>query len=452
MTLSKLVIRNITRRRGRFIFTLLGITIGIASFVTFLSMGGSLKSEINRESAALGANLIVTPIGSCAYEQVSILTGEVLPSNIAMAEVARIQAIKGVNAVPVLTEKTAIANKPVSVNGIDVVKMKSFKGWEVDKGAYFSGNGEAAVVLGSAAAELFKLAPGSTILVRGEPVPVKGVLKETGGRDDLTVYLPLPVAQRLYKAGDKVSYLSVKVENLGLTDSYIQQIRDATGLGVISDKQMLKSVLSIVGTVNVTLQMIAAVSVLAAAFGIVNTMLTATYERKREIGILQALGAKQSTIFTIFLLESGFYGILGGATGVVMGLLVSVAAAPYITQNAFTSFVKGSGGGAMIDLKTVLGSILFSALVAVLAGVAHHHGNSLDLPRQRIQGAVAGDIKSVPQQQVLGRIAGQRQFRREQNLGAHGFGTIGIIENFGGIAVEITDHAVNLGYGNFHVS
>ncbi|HBA89236.1 MAG TPA: ABC transporter permease [Geobacter sp.] len=369
MTLSKLVIRNITRRRGRFVFTLMGITIGIASFVTFLSMGGSLKSEINRESAALGANLIVTPIGSCAYEQVSILTGEILPSNITMDEVAKIRAIRGLSAVPVLTEKSAVANKPVSVNGVDVAAMKAFKGWEIAKGAYFSGPDESAAVVGSAAAELFKLDTGSTITVRGESIPVKGVLKETGGRDDVTVFLPLPLAQRLYKASNKVSYLAVKVDNLALTDRYVEQIREATNLGVVSDKQMLKSVLSIVGTVNITLQMIASVSVLAAAFGIVNTMLTATYERKREIGILQALGATQRTIFTIFLLESGFYGIIGGATGVVLGLLVSITAAPYISQNAFTSFVKGSGVGAMIDLKTVVGSILFSAVVAILAGV-----------------------------------------------------------------------------------
>ena len=369
MTLSKLVFKNITRRRGRFVFTLLGITIGIASFVTFLSLGGSLKSEINRESASLGANLVVTPIGSCAYEQVSILTGESLPSNITMADVAKIQAIKGLTAVPLLTEKTAIANKPVSVNGINPAQMKAFKGWEIAKGAYFSSDDETVAVVGAAAAEQFKLQPGSTIVVRGERLQVKGVLKETGGRDDVTLFLPMPLAQRLYKAIDRVSYLAVKVDNLALTDSYILKIKEAVNLGVVSDRQMLKSVLSIVGTVNMTLQMIAAVSVLAAAFGIINTMMTATYERKREIGILQALGARRRTIFTIFLLESGFYGVIGGATGVVVGLFVSIAAAPYITQNAFTSFVKSSGSGATIDLKTVVGSILFSAAVAIVAGV-----------------------------------------------------------------------------------
>ena len=72
MNIPKLVLKNLTRRKGRFIFTLLGITIGIASFVTLLSLGGGLKSEIKRQARELGANLVVTPKGWCAYEQVSV--------------------------------------------------------------------------------------------------------------------------------------------------------------------------------------------------------------------------------------------------------------------------------------------------------------------------------------------------------------------------------------------
>jgi putative ABC transport system permease protein len=138
---------------------------------------------------------------------------------------------------------------------------------------------------------------------------------------------------------------------------------------VVSDKQMLKSVLGIVGTVNITLQLIAAVAVLAAAFGIVNTMMAATYERRREIGILQALGASKRTIFTLFMMESGIYGVTGGVCGVVTGMLAAAVSAPYITQNAFTTMVKGSGSGSLLDPKVVAASILFSAIVAILAGL-----------------------------------------------------------------------------------
>lgn len=367
MTIGKLVFRNITRRRGRLVFTLLGITIGIASFVTFLALGGSLKDEIRREASALGANLVVTPKGSCAYEQVSVLTGDQLPATITMEEVGRIRAIGGLTAVPVVTEKTAIRNRPVPVAGVPAADMKAFKGWEVGSGAYFADD-ERAIVAGATAAELFRLAPGSQVTVRGQQLPVTGVLTETGSKDDSTLFIPLALAQELFKTGEKVSFVAVRVADVSRTDEYVEKIKGAANAGVVTDRQMLKSVLGIVGTVNVTLQLIAAVAVLAAAFGIVNTMLTAAYERRREIGIMQAIGARQRDIFTVFLLESGCYGFMGGVLGVIGGLLVSTFAAPLVSQNAFTSFVKGSGS-LTLDPKLILGSILFSVAVALAAGL-----------------------------------------------------------------------------------
>jgi putative ABC transport system permease protein len=368
MTITSLVIRNISRRRGRFVFTLLGITIGIASFVTFLSLGGSLKREVQREATALGANLVVTAKGSCAYEQVSILTGEQLPPTISRQEFDTIRGLGGLTAVPVLSEKTAIRNRPVTVLGIDPEEMRRFKGWQLAKGSYFGADAPVGAVVGSSLSSQSQLSPGTTITIRGQQVTVVGVLAETGSKDDVSLFLPLPLAQELFKAGDRFSYVPVKVHDVQAVDATINRIKEVVSLGVVTDKQMLASVLSIVGTVTITLQLIAAVSVLAAAFGIINTMLTATYERKREIGILQAMGARRRTIFTLFLLESGCYGLLGGITGVITGLLVSTLAAPAIGQNAFTAFVKGTGG-ISLDLGLIGGSILFSALVAVLAGL-----------------------------------------------------------------------------------
>jgi putative ABC transport system permease protein len=224
-------------------------------------------------------------------------------------------------------------------------------------------------VLGAAAARQFELKPGGSVTIRGEQLSILGILGETGGRDDATIFLPLPLAQRLFNAADNVSYAAIRVEHLAETERYIEEIRVATGLGVVSDKQMLQSVLGIVGTVNITLQMIAAVAVIAAAFGIVNTMMAATYERKREIGILQALGARRRTIFTLFMLESGFYGLLGGITGVIFGLATATLATPYISQNAFTTLVKGSGSGSLVDVNIIISSIFFSAIVAIVAGI-----------------------------------------------------------------------------------
>jgi len=369
MNIPKLVLRNLTRRKGRFIFTLLGITIGIASFVTLLSLGGSLKNEIKKQASELGANLVVTPKGWCAYEQVSVLTGEQLPEAIPMDDVKKISAIKGLTAVPYLTERTAIKNSPIPVIGILPHEMKTFKGWEMEKGDYFSSQDENTVVIGSGIAQQFKLNLMDELTIRGRQFPVKGILKETGSKDDVAVFMPLSVAQQLYGVGDKVSFIAIKVNDIAKTDEYILKIQETANVAVVSDKQLLKSVLSIVGTVSLTLQLIAAVAILASAFGIINTMMTAIYERKREIGILQAIGAKEITIFKIFLLESGFYGILGGIIGVAAGLVFSSLASPYISQNEFTAFLKSSEVAVTFDLRLVFGSLLFSLFVSLFSGL-----------------------------------------------------------------------------------
>jgi putative ABC transport system permease protein len=56
-------------------------------------------------------------------------------------------------------------------------------------------------------------------------------------------------------------------------------------------------------------------------------------------------------------------------SGVLGGLLLSALAAPRISQNAFTAFVKGSGGGTVASPGIILGSIAFSAAVATVAGL-----------------------------------------------------------------------------------
>ncbi|MBI4644481.1 MAG: ABC transporter permease, partial [Deltaproteobacteria bacterium] len=317
MTRGKLVFKNLTRKKSRFLFTILGIAVGIASLVTLLSLGTGLEAEVKKQSQALGAELVVTPKGWCAYEQISVLTGESLPEAIPNEDVEKVAGITGITAVPYLVQRTAIKNQPVTVVGILPEPMKQFKNWQIDRGEYRLDR--ESVVVGSSIAQQFELKAGDKLTIRGTGFILRGILKEMGNRDDLVIYLDLATAQKLYGVGDKVSFIAVKVDDVTQMDRYSQEIQERANVAVVSDKQLIRSVLAIMGTVRNTLQMIAAVAVLAAAFGIINTMLTAIHERKREIGILQALGARRRTIFSLFLYESALYGLLGGVLGLAAG-------------------------------------------------------------------------------------------------------------------------------------
>jgi putative ABC transport system permease protein len=245
--------------------------------------------------------------------------------------------------------------------------MKEYKKWEIEKGEYRLD--EKGVVVGHGIAEQFKLFVNDVVSIRRKDFRIRGILAEVGNRDDLAVYLDLPVAQALYGVGDKVSFVSVKVDDISQIDKYILEIQETANVAVVSDKHLLKSVLGIVGAVGNSLQLIAAVAILAACFGIVNSMMTAIYERKREIGILQAIGAKRRMIFSLFLAESGFYGLAGGLLRVVAGFFSSFAAAPFISQNEFTAFLGSEQTGRLFDPLITVEALAFSLAVSVLSGI-----------------------------------------------------------------------------------
>lgn len=369
MNLWTLVWRNLLRRRGRFVFTLAGISMGMAAFVALMTIGQGLTKEIKKQAQGLGANLVVTPKGWCAYEQVSVLTGEQLPEAIPMPELEKIRGVAGVkSAIPYLNEKTAFRNQPVPVIGVWPEEMRTLQKWAIDSGRYFNSPDERGIVVGAAIAKQFKLKPGDEFTVRGKPIPVIGVLREAGSKDDIAAFIPLILAQQIYDVQDKVSFIAVQVSDLEKMEATSLEIQEVANVAVVTDKQLVSSVLSIVGSVGAAMQAVAAVGVLAAAFGIVNTLLTAVYERRREIGILQAVGITRRTLFLAFMFESGLYGLLGGILGTVIGGLSAYIFGPYLTDNAFTASLR-QAPMPTLDNGTVLLALGFSVCLALLAGL-----------------------------------------------------------------------------------
>ncbi len=122
--------------------------------------------------------------------------------------------------------------------------------------------------------------------------------------------------------------------------------------------------------VDTALGAIGTIALIVAALGIINTMVMSILERTREIGVMKAVGASERQIRTIFFVEAGTIGLAGGLLGVVLGWLVSRLA----NWIANLWMVRQGGPGGDIDFFylspwLIIGAILFSILVSLLAGL-----------------------------------------------------------------------------------
>ena len=121
---------------------------------------------------------------------------------------------------------------------------------------------------------------------------------------------------------------------------------------------ILDSILGIIGLI----------SLLVAGFGIVNTMLMSIMERKREIGIMKAIGGKNRDIRMIFFFEAGFIGVVGALGGIAIGYALTRLANLVVNNN----YIKNPDD--FVDLFSfpwwlLLGSLVFSVAISLLAGL-----------------------------------------------------------------------------------
>jgi putative ABC transport system permease protein len=124
---------------------------------------------------------------------------------------------------------------------------------------------------------------------------------------------------------------------------------------------------TITGTMILFLGSIAAVSLLVGGVGVANTMFTSVLEKTREIGIMKAIGARNSDILLIFLINSGLLGLVGGVLGIIFGVLVSLI---------LPILGLGSGSGPagftfvpVVSVELLVFGVLFSIAIGMISGV-----------------------------------------------------------------------------------
>ena len=213
---------------------------------------------------------------------------------------------------------------------------------------------------------------------------VNGVLEESGGQDDYTLYLALNdvlelngwlTGQRPNPGRDGYNQALVKVVAPELVMAVEQEILKQ-GFFAYSARSTLQSMNIFFLVIQGIFGGIGAIALIVAAFGIANTMTMAIYERTREIGLMKAVGATNRDVMSIFLTEAGGIGLLGGLGGVLLGTglgaLIDLIASTYLAAQAAQSGATASDAAISIvhtPLWLPVFALLFSVLVGVISGV-----------------------------------------------------------------------------------
>ena len=331
---------GLTARRVRTVLIMVGPVIGVAAMVCAVGLTESAKGSLQAQLAKLGTNLIIAQAGGTFGSQNPTFPSNAVARVDAISSVASAAAttnVSGVIALPISGASSYYEAFPVPVRAADldlpaVLNVPLLDGRWLDSAD--SQLHTDSVVLGSGIAKQYGYVPGEirTVALNGTNFGVVGVLGSVSLDPDLdnAVFVTQWSAKHVFHTNGLPNQLYVRAAP-GTTAATAKAIPTAISLGGPDQvsTQVPSDVLQAQAQANHTLQEVALFAGLLAltvgGLGIANVMSISVIQRSSEIGIRRAVGHNRSKIGFQFLLESLFVGVLGGAVGALLGVLIVYA-------------------------------------------------------------------------------------------------------------------------------
>lgn len=373
--------KNIKNRGIRSWLTMIGIFIGIAALVSLITMGQGLQTAITGQFSTIDPDkLIVTnvdtgfgPPGSTAVKKLNDDDKELLESingvDVVVQRLVRVVSFEFNDK----TEFSYVANIPQEKDAIDVVY--DALNIELEEGRLLDQNDRRKVILGNdfKTGDDFgkQIRLGKTVTIQGEEFEVIGFLKKAGTFIlNGAIIMPDNDLRNILDIGDEYDILIVQVKDSKevstVKETIERKFRDDRDLdpgeedfSVQTPQQGIQTINTILLSIQMVIAGIAVISLIVGGIGITNTMYTSVLERKKEIGIMKSVGAKNSDIITLFLVESALLGLVGGIIGIIIGLGLAYGAA---------AGISGALGGLEFVITPNTPLLVFAGVFSVLVG------------------------------------------------------------------------------------
>ncbi len=413
--MTELAVRNLREAIFRNTLTTLGVAVGVASLVAMLSLGVGLQQLASSRLTKSGLfdTVFVSPKLNLRGGPPAAATQQ--PATRLLDEDARLEISKLPNVIEVFPQirfptevrfsdkpfPTVVAGMPLSsklTGAFDGMKGEFFSSESADEAILqieFAKElspdtaGLVGKTLAIRYAERQQLGDGSggfSIVPKEKQLRIIGVVETEpasgfGGYGNGRLLIPIGVAQSLRAAqvndlrdvvrggASKPTYasLTVRAKSTANVDDIEAGVKKM-GFGAFSLLDASKSLKIFFRVLDLLLGLFASLALAVATLGIVNTLVMAILERRREIGVLKALGAADSDVKRLFFVEAGVMGFIGGIAGVILGWLIgrglTLATNIYLKRQDLPSVEISS-----VPWWLVLSAISFAVIVSLIAGL-----------------------------------------------------------------------------------
>jgi putative ABC transport system permease protein len=413
--MTELAVRNLREAIFRNSLTTLGVAVGVASLVAMLSLGVGLQQLASSRLTKSGLfdSVFVTPKLNMrgGPPSTAVQQGETrLLDEDARREISKLPNVIEVFPQVRFFSEVRFNDKPFATMVAGMPQSSKGSGaFDGMKGNFFSGeSGDEAILQVEFAKELEKdtaslvgktlsiryaerqqLTDGSggfSIVPKEKELRIIGVVDTEpaagfGGYGNGRLLIPLGTALSLRAtqindlrdavrggpAKPTFASLTVRAKSPNNVDA-IETAVKKMGFGAFSLLDASKSLRIFFSVFDLLLGIFGSLALAVATLGIVNTLVMAILERRREIGVLKALGAADSDVKRLFFVEAGVMGLLGGIGGVLFGWLIgralTLATNIYLKRQELPSVEISS-----VPWWLILGAISFAVLVSLIAGL-----------------------------------------------------------------------------------
>jgi putative ABC transport system permease protein len=422
LDLIRLIVDNLNRRKGRVLLTAIGVTIGTASVVILVSLGSGLQKVYTSQ---------LWGIGSLSQVQVYPNYGDSMGGGVMIGggggggggmasqmkmitpqTIRDITALEGVK--DVITRDFVQVNAMVTLGkfetwgnlvgmGTNDLSMMDFK---VQEGTLELESGTA--IIGAPVLNGFydpkarpgvdpgtppnpievglrlvltKYATDGTEIKKTIPVRVVGIIAESRGESDYTIYMPIEdinkinewgMGRRINRTKDGYQQLIVIASNASTALPISEKIKEM-GYQAYTPQEYIQGINSFFMILQLVFGGVGAVALIVAAIGIANTMAMAILERTREIGLMKAVGATNRDVLSIFLGEAAGIGFIGGIVGVALGwgscFVVNYLLVGYLSSQASANGTVPLTQVVATPIWLPILGLVFATLVGLISGL-----------------------------------------------------------------------------------